>query len=176
MRATFSTPPTARQPLGGPTRTQEWSVPPEGRGREGPRPVASSDLRAQFSERRQASRWPGQPGSNPLLGPPGTHATTPPQTAGASAGWGRDGHGMQTLPSPGMRTRGTDNPGHGPQHACPPRPARSRERRPCHLSGWSWCCPAGQHNKPEVAGSEHTGLSRELARYSPGSSIRQTWA
>ena len=53
-------------------------MPPEGRGREGPRPVASSDRRAQFSERRQASRWPGQPGSNLLLGPPGTHATPPP--------------------------------------------------------------------------------------------------
>lgn len=173
----FSAPPTARQLLSGPTCTQEWSVPSEGRGREGPCPVASSDRRAQFSERHQASRWPGQPGSNPLLCPPVTqHPPPPPRTAGASAGWGRDGHGTQMLPSPGMRTRGTDSPGPGPQHACPPRPAHSRERRPCHLSGRSWRCPAGQRNKPEVAGSEHTGLSRELGHYSPGSSVRQTWA
>lgn len=70
-------------------------MPSEGRGREGPCPVVSSDRRAQFSERHQASRWPGQPGSNPLLCPPVTQHPPPhpglqePLLAGGETGMER---------------------------------------------------------------------------------------
>ena len=95
----------------------------------------------------------------------------PIRTAGACAGWVRRGTERRRFPS------WHENKGHREPTACLPTSlCRLPGQEACHLSGWPWRCPAGQRNRTEVPGSEHTGLSWELAPYSPGSSVRQTWA